>query len=355
MKYPVYEPLVRPYTKSILKAINDGWVSSQGEFIQKTTNLLKNILNTPYLILTNNGTSSTHLLYLSLKYKYPNLTRIYVPNYVFAAVWNCALYEYDSTSISVLDTNAETMNMRVDDEYILSLEKGSAIVIVHNIANVVDVPRLKALRPDIIFVEDNCEAFLEKYGDKYTGTESLCAALSFFGNKIITSGEGGAFYTNDRELYEYIYKTCHHGMTHDRYIYDVLGRNYRMTNLQAALLYDQLLDIQNILELKVNVYNNYCSLFKNTPVEVKTTGKWMFVIQIPNMKYKDFYDYMMSNGIDTRPMFYHIHSHNHLRIIDCNSYIENQHEIAIIPSSPTLTYDDQVYIAEKILEFISTL
>ena len=355
MKYPIYEPLITPYMESITKALSDGWISSQGEFIEKSTCLLKNILNTPYLILTNNGTSSTHLLYLSLKYKYPTINKIYVPNYVFAAVWNCALYEYDSASINVLDTDPETMNMRVDDEYILSLDKGSAVVVVHNIGNVINVPKLKELRPDIVFVEDNCEAFLEKYGDKYTGTESLCAAISFFGNKIITSGEGGAFYTNDRDLYEFIYKTCHHGMTKERYIYDVIGRNYRMTNLQAALLYDQLLDIDNILSLKAGVYNNYCDLLNDTPVKVKTTGKWMFVIQIPNMKYKDFYTYMLSHGIDTRPMFYHIDNHKHLLHITCNSKIDDQDTIAMIPSSPTLRYDDQLYIVCKIKDFISML
>ena len=87
-----------------------------------------------------------------------------------------------------------------------------------------------------MFVEDCCEAFLETYEGSVVGTKSLCGAVSFFGNKLITTGEGGLWYTQDKDVYEFIYKSCHHGMTSDRYVYDVLGYNYRMTNLQAAFV-----------------------------------------------------------------------------------------------------------------------
>lgn len=81
--------------------------------------------------------------------------------------------------LHVLEMNPETLNMREDEEYIMGLEKDAAVVVVHNIGNVVNVPRLQRLRPDLIFVEDNCEAFLETYEDRKTGTASLCAAISF--------------------------------------------------------------------------------------------------------------------------------------------------------------------------------
>ena len=350
MKYPVYTPNILPYTKSIHSAIESGWVSSQGEFIAKASEESKRILGTSYVVLVNNGTSATHLLYKSIKYKYPNIKKIYVPDYVFVGVWNCALYEYRPQEIEVLRIDKNTLNMVEDEDYILSLSPNSAVVVVHNIGNVVNVPRLQRLRPDIVFVEDCCEAFLEEYEGKKVGTSSLCAAVSFFGNKIITTGEGGLWYTNDEDLYNYIYRSCHHGMTGERYIYDVLGYNYRMTNLQAALLYDQLRDIDTILNTKRTVYNRYIELFKNTDIQPITTGLWMFVIRIP-----DNVGNYVKFGIDTRPMFYNIHAHEHLRKIPCIYQNIHHGQISMIPSSPSLTSYDQTYIANCIVHRFSNL
>lgn len=346
MKYPIYTPDIEPYTLSIRKAIEDGWISSQGEFLEKAKEQCKNILQVPYVVLVNNGTSATHLLYKSIRYKYPLIKKIYVPNYVFVAVWNCALYEYSSDTIEVLKTDPTTLNMCVDEDYVMSLERESAVVIVHNIGNVVNVPRLKRLRPDLIFVEDCCEAFLEEYEGYKTGTQSLCGAVSFFANKIITTGEGGCWYTHDKELYDYIYKSCHHGMTQERYVYDVLGYNYRMTNLQAALLYDQLLNVDIILSKKRKVYNTYVRLFKGSSIQVVTTGIWMMVIRVPKILSVDF---------DTRPMFYSISKHNHLRDIhDPKDDIQHE-QLIMIPSSPSLTTYDQVWISNTLQQNTLTI
>lgn len=348
MKYPVYTPDIYNYTSSLQKAIQDGWFSSQGEFIDKARVEASSILGSPYVILVNNGTSATHLLYKALKFRYPNIARVYVPDYVFVAVWNCALYEYPASVLRVLETDRQTLNMRVDDEYIQSLEPGSAVVVVHNIGNVVNVPRLKRLRPDLVFVEDSCEAFLEEYEGQKTGTASLCSAVSFFANKIITTGEGGLWYTNDKELYDFVYKSCHHGATCERYVYDVLGYNYRMTNLQAAMLYDQLKDVSSILKTKRDVYDRYKELLGDSVI---TAGIWMMTIRIPGMKYSEFAGHMLKHGIDTRPMFYQIQMHSHLSAIESAPQSIDHSEIAMLPSSPGLTRYDQVYIATAIRQF----
>lgn len=340
MRYPIYTPDIGNYVVSIKNAIDSGWISSQGEYIDKTRSLVSSILGSPYVVLVNNGTSATHLLYKSLKFKYPELQRIYVPDYVFAAVWNCALYEYPVDMLRVLPTDPATMNPVFED-----IEPNSAVVIVHNIGNIVNVPELKRRRPDLVFVEDCCEAFLETYEGKYTGTKSLCAAVSFFANKIVTTGEGGLWYTYDKELYDFIYKSCHHGMTGERYVYDVLGYNYRMTNLQSALLYDQLRDIDNILQRKRDVRSRYERLF---PEWMATTGLWMNVLRIPNASYSTLASVLREYGIETRPMFYPIHTHAHLRTIQTDSTPIRHEEIVMIPSSPSLTIFDQVLIAMTI-------
>lgn len=341
MKYPVYTPDIQTYTTSIHKAIDDGWISSQGEFIAKATEVCKQRLGVPYVVLVNNGTSATHLLYKALRFKYPAIARIYVPDYVFVAVWNCALYEYEPCQISVLKTNPDTLNMCEDEDYVQSLEPNSAVVIVHNIGNVVNVPRLKRLRPDLVFVEDCCEAFLETYEGQYVGTASLCAAVSFFGNKTITTGEGGLWYTHDKELYDFIYRSCHHGLSGQRYIYNVLGYNYRMTNLEAALLYEQMMDADTILARKQTIYDRYVKLGLS-PI---TKGRWMFVMRAPGHDWNA----LAQKGIDTRPMFYGIHAHKHLEGIEAHSDDIRHSEILMLPSSPTLSAFDQTYIAHSVL------
>jgi perosamine synthetase len=346
MKYPIYTPDIAPYTTSIQKAISDGWISSQGEFISKAERICSEQIGSPYCVLVNNGTSATHLLYKSLKFKYPNLRRLYVPDYVFVAVWNCALYEYQPHQISVLKIDPTTLNMCEDEEYILSLEPDSAVVVVHNVGNVVNVPRLQRIRPDLVFVEDCCEAFVETYEGSIVGTKSLCAAVSFFGNKLITTGEGGLWYTNDRALYEFIYKSCHHGMTSERYVYDVLGYNYRMTNLQAALLFDQMEDSSAIVRRKRDVYTRYVRLLKHTQYTPSTTGIWMFIARAHHETYVDIQSRLRECGIDTRPMFYDIHTHSHLRDIVVERQDIRHSQLFMLPSSPLLTAFDQTHIVQ---------
>jgi perosamine synthetase len=340
MRYPIYTPDISRYTASLQKAIADGWISSQGEFLEKARAVASHQLGSPYVVLVNNGTSATHLLYKALKFKHPMLRKIYVPDYVFAAVWNCALYEYPADVISVLPTNPATLNPVFE-----GVEPNSAVVIVHNVGNIVNVPQLQRERPDLIFVEDCCEAFLEEYEGRKTGTAGLCAAVSFFGNKIVTTGEGGLWYTHDKDLYDFIYKSCHHGMTSERYVYDVLGYNYRMTNLQAALLYDQMRDIDAILDTKRNVRDRYAAMLSPWMV---SSGLWMNVLRVPNGRYADIAPKLRGLGIDTRPMFYSIHTHAHLREIAATSTPINHDEVFMIPSSPTLSLFDQVFISHAL-------
>jgi dTDP-4-amino-4,6-dideoxygalactose transaminase len=91
----------------------------------------------------SNGTSATHCLFLSIKFKYPDINKIYVSNNSYVAAYNCALMVYDITKIEVMKMNINTWNIDINEEYILSLYKNSAVLIVHNIGNIINVQRLK--------------------------------------------------------------------------------------------------------------------------------------------------------------------------------------------------------------------
>jgi perosamine synthetase len=363
---PIYKPYISKFKTSALKAIDSEWISNHGIYVNLATDKLKTLLNIPYCILMNNGTSATHALFIALKLKYPNIKKIYIPNNVFIAPWNCALQEYDKSMMEVMRTDPKTMNIDVSEEYISTLERDAAVVIVHNLGNIINIPRLKRLRPDLVFIEDNCEGLFGKYEQQYSGSfkGTLCSAVSFYGNKTITTGEGGAFFTHDPEIYEYMKTFYSHGMSDKRYIHNMRGVNYRMTNVQAAFLYDQLVAIDEILTEKRRVYDTYMCLFKDMiqsgavkvleQEEHTEHSKWMFSVFIKDIEFQKFETFMIENHIQVRPLFYDIRSHAHLSDIQmADDSILPIQSGCMLPSYPELTEIQQIYITNCMKEYIN--
>jgi perosamine synthetase len=374
----IYNPNVTQYTKSARDAIDSGWISNHGKYIGMASEKLKEIMKCKHVILMANGTCATHCLFIALKHAHPTITKIYVPNNAYIAAWNSALMEYSECQLSVMRMDANKWNICTDEEYIATLEPHSAMLIVHNVGNVINVPRLKRMRPDIVFMEDNCEGFLGKYDGvvQYSGTSdaSMCSSISFYGNKIITTGEGGAFMTNDDAVYDHISKVYSQGMSSKRYVHEVHAYNYRMTNVQAAFLYDQLSDLDAIVEQKTKVFETYHELLNAHDLIRKgrvclyekehdtQSTCWIFALRIiGNPKTVDetaaFFD---ANGIDVRPFFYPIHAHKHLssfrdKITDEDhavSVLLNK-EIIMVPSSPDITLEEQKQVIDVVTKFIN--
>jgi perosamine synthetase len=351
----VYQPELKLYKSSVSDAIESGWVSCHGPYKHKVQQKLKEITGANYILLTCNGTTATHCLFIALKHKYPHIRKIYVPNHVYVAAINSVIFEYDKSMIEVLEIDDKTWNMREDEEYIKSLDENSALLVVHNLGNIVNVPRIHRLRPDLVIIEDNCEGLFGKYEGMYSGCcpDTLCSSVSFFGNKTITSGEGGAVIipSDDKELAELLTKKISQGMTEEKYVHDMLAYNYRMTNVAAALLYDQLLDVESILSRKHLVFHQYVLGLRSEErisfqlSELTEHSRWMVSIRIKgNPSYKMFNSFMLRRGIDTRPFFYSLSKHEHLKFLkgvdkqkDLSEILSN--EIVILPSSPGLADD----------------
>lgn len=367
----IYEPDINKYNESSINAIKEGWISNHGKYIELANHKLKDITDCAYSILMSNGTCSTHCLFLSLKFKHPNINKIYVPNNCYIAAWNAALMVYNIEQLELMKMDNNTWNIVTNEDYIKTLDEKAAVLIVHNLGNIVNVQRLKRIRPDLIFVEDNCEGMFGKYEDKFSGMSesSLCSSCSFYGNKIITTGEGGAFFTQDEDVYNYIKSIYSQGMSETRYLHKLHAYNYRMTNVQAGFLYDQLNDIHNILENKYKIFQNYDNLLERLVKfgKVKLIKKenntkispWIYALRIvDNIKtVKETIEFFKSNNIDIRPFFYPINAHKHLESIENNdetSYVLNK-EIIMIPSSPTITYEEQRQVVDVIYRFIWNL
>jgi perosamine synthetase len=364
----IYEPNIKKYSEKAIEAINSGWISNHGEYINLSTKKMNDFLNIKHSILLSNGTCATHCLFLAIKYKYPEIKKIYVPNNAYVAAWNSALMVYNIEQLEVMKMNLDTWNIETDEKYIQTLDKNSAVLIVHNLGNIIDVSRLKKIRPDLIFVEDNCEGLFGKYNGIYSGTSDdiLCASISFYGNKIITTGEGGAFLTNHQDIYEHIKKVYSQGMSSVRYLHDVHAYNYRMTNIQAAFLYAQLNDIENILSNKKQIFDNYETLFETLISAGKIAlfkkedntenANWIFAIRIigNNKSIEETTEFFKIHNVDIRPFFYPINKHGHLTNIENNDEISVllNKEIIMIPSSPTITMDEQKQVVDLVKMFL---
>lgn len=342
--------------------IDSNWISNTGKYISLCEEQLRKELNVKHVLLTNNGTSATHCIMKSVKYKYPQCKKIYIPDHCYVAVYNSVLYEYEKDQIVIIPIDKDTWN--IDLTYVEQMEYGSCLLIVHNLGNIIPIQKIKEKRPDIIIVEDNCEGFMGKYHKYYSGTKSFASSISFYANKHITSGEGGAFITNDDDTYQYIKRFCMQGMTERRYIHDIIAYNYKYNNLSAALLYSQLQQIHLIVNKKKELFNRYKELFEPytdiislQKIEQNTEHSyWIFGIKIKKgfSDYKIINQYYLENGIEIRPFFYNYKSHNHLNHIHTfENYKSMNNTIILLPLHCYLKEEELKYIVDVTIKFIN--
>jgi perosamine synthetase len=294
--------------------------------------------------------------------KYPWRRNLVVPNNVYVAAWNPFLLE--GFDLHPQDANLDTWNMELDYKD----HRTNIILAVHNLGNIINVPKLKRQHPDTPIIEDNCEGFGGSYEGQPTGTAAECFSVSFYGNKNITSGEGGAFVTYDPDIFEYAFRFHGQGQSRKKFIHHFAGYNYRMTNVEAAILLGQLDLLDEILEKKDAVFSHYNSHFQRAgyaypQVEQVNTkhANWMYGVRIEgNKNYMDFEKFMSDNGIETRPMFYPMSYHKHLHPKTSHRISQNTEEVAkqlsrevvLLPSYPELTMLQQDYIMEKVDEYV---
>lgn len=370
---PVYKPYVSAQSlKYAHEALDSTWLSSQGKFLPMVTEKLQELLNVKYVLPLNNGTSACHLVAKALyrfKHPYSGKKKIIVPDNVYVAAWNAFLFDKEYELIPV-ETEINTWNYDLDRlDKAVGMFPLADILIVHNIGNIINVPALQRRYPYKTFVEDNCEGFLGRYEGRHTGTASYASAISFFGNKNITSGEGGALITNSEEVYQYTKCVQGQGQSKKRFIHEELGYNYRMTNVQAAILYGQLEVLPDILNMKRDVFEIYRRAFDGRiDIKIQTqehetySANWMFGVRVPGQdNYEQVEQYFKMRGIEVRPMFYPISDHAHLKnhpdILSVDSTVANllNKECFILPSYPELNIGDQNHIIYSVNEYVKSL
>lgn len=365
---PIYKPCLPPGSLQYAHdALHSTWLSSQGKYLQMVQEKLQELLNVKYVQLLNNGTSACHLMAKCAARQ--GKQEVIVPNNSYAAAYNSFLFDGNWKSFSVeCDINTWNYDLIALDTAIKNHPE-AIILIVHNLGNTINVPKLQKQYPNNIFVEDACESFMGKYEGKYSGTSSFVSAFSTFANKTITSGEGGFLITNNEEAYLYAKCVQGQGQSERRFIHHELGHNYRMTNIAAAILYGQLEILPEILKKKQDIFDRYQNFLKNREdillqvIEPNTfPSNWMFGIRIPRQQnYEIANIYFHNKGIEIRPMFYPITAHQYLvnsnliTIGNCAVAEQLNNECIILPSFPDLMIDEQNYILNILLDYVASI
>lgn len=303
---PLYKTWITKKEKLYIKqAVESSWISSTGRYITDFEEAFAEYIGTKYAISTNNGTSACHLALLGARAS--NSSLVIVPSTTFIATANSATY--CGAKIKFIDIDPYSWNMDLEklEQIDNSQEKNVILFWVHLYGNIEDMDRVKNIckKKNIVLVEDACESLGGKWKNSKTGTFGETAAFSFYGNKTITTGEGGMVTTNNQDVAEKMKILRGQGQT-DRYYHQYVGYNYRMTNIQAAIGLAQLERIHEIIGEKERVYSRYKNNLKGvvdfaTENELSTHSKWVVAIKTKN---KDRIVFELNKkGIDTRPIF----------------------------------------------------
>lgn len=361
---PVYCPSLTPESlRYAQEALKSGWISSVGKFTELAEAELCRRLGVRHAILVSNGTTAGHLMIRCLRQFHPDVRRFIVPNNVFVAAWNSVLYEFPASALCPIDANVSTWNANyVDDPSLGSANsEDTCFLVVHNLGNTVNVPEIQRRFPRALVCEDACESIFGSYEGRSAGAAAYMSCLSFFGNKNITCGEGGAVLTNCDRAAAAVRRMKGQGQGATRYLHEELGFNYRMTNVHAAILLGQLERWDELRDKKARIFRIYRERLGHVPnlvfqevVQGTVHSDWMCGIRIVGLgAYHVAADVFRRAGIETRPMFYPISDHGHLRGISCEESVARllQRECVILPSGPELS-DEELETVASVTERI---
>ncbi len=315
---PVAEPLFAGNERDYLtECITTGWISSVGPFVGKFEQQFAHYIGCRYGVAVHTGTAALHLALVALDIGPGD--EVIVPTLTFAATANAVLY----TGATPVFVDAEESTWNIDPEKIEEkiTARTRAIIPVHLYGHPCDMDPILALarKYNLTVIEDAAEAHGAEYKGQRVGSLGAISCFSFFGNKIITTGEGGICLCNRASLVARITKLRDHGMRKDkRYWHDEIGFNYRMTNLQAAVGLAQFEKLDWFIARK----QENAALYRQalTPLEnliqppQKSWAKnvyWMYTFLLKENKNTVSRDTLAArlraNNIDTRPVFYPLH------------------------------------------------
>jgi len=353
---------------SVCKAIKSDWIT-QGPFVEKFEQSLANYSGAKYGVAVSSGTSALHLAYLTIGIKKDD--EVIIPANTFVATANMTIA--CGAKPVFCDIRLDTYNIDESKIEKLITKKTKAIVAVHfagHPCNMREIWRI-ARRHNLKVVEDAAHALGSGYENKKIGnSKSNITVFSFHPVKSITTGEGGAVITNNKNYYEKLIKLRSHGISKDKQglnRMDIFGYNYRLTDIQAALGLSQLNKLNSFIDKRTRVAEFHFSNLKQIeqiilPQEMDNVkSAWhLFVIRLKNKAHRiGLRNYLKDKGISTQIHYPAVYSHpyykkNGYKKTNCKNAEIYSSTCLSIPIYPFLTKKQSLYIASIIKSYFKT-
>lgn len=349
----------------VLECIDTTWISSVGKFISEFEAAFADYVGVRHAIAVSNGTVALHAALLGLGMKPGD--EVLVPTMTYVATANAVAY---GNGIPVLiDSEPRTFNLDPQRLEAAITPRTRGIIPVHLYGHPVDMDPVLDLagKHGLFVLEDAAEALGATYRGRNAGSLGNCATFSFFGNKTITTGEGGMVVTDDDELASRIRIIKGQGMDpHHRYWFPQIGYNYRMTNVAAAIGLGQLEQIATHLQRRNDVREWYDELLAPLDGRVRRpfqeqwarSSYWMYTIALEDgvgRKRDDVMAAMAQRGVETRPVFYpmHVMPVYHRALADFPVATWYGERGISLPTHALLTREDVEYVVGALAESIA--
>jgi perosamine synthetase len=309
---PVSKPEIsKRDIRAVKVAMRSGWISSSGHSLETFDKILADSFRVPYVTSTSNGTTALHLALLALGIGPGD--EVIIPNLAFVAVANAVLYVGAQPVLA--DIDMQHLGLTRDTVSTLITKRTKAVIAVHNYGLYSETKDLMLfLEPFGIFlIEDCAEAMFLETKNGVVGSFGHLSTYSFYGNKIITSGEGGAVASRDESLIERIRFLKNQGaVLGQKFYFPELAFNFRMTNIQAALLVSQAKRRYHFLEKRYKIFEEYISLLGDSPnidqfydENSRNYSPWLYSIRLNDKSLREpLIKYLQIRQIECRPFFY---------------------------------------------------
>jgi len=360
---PVCEPtLTGNEMKYVQQAIETNWISSAGSFIRDFEAQFAAECGVKYGIACANGTVAMHLAMATLGLEPGD--EVIIPTFTMIATANAVTY--CGAKPVLVDMEPEYWQLDLNQVADKITPRTKAIVPVHIYGHPTDMDGLMALgrQHGIAVIEDAAEAHGAEYKGRRTGGLGDAAGFSFYGNKIITTGEGGMVTTNNREIAKLAWNLRDHAFSTERHFWHkYVGFNYRMTNLQAAVGLAQVEQLDRFVnERRQNAFEYNCRLHGIpgiiTPREAPWAKNvyWMYGILVDAAAYgmnrDQLRQVLADHGIETRTFFIPMHC----QPVYWQQYKGERYPVAealcrdgfYLPSATSLSLDEIEFITQVI-------
>ena len=369
--------------KYVDDALEQGWVSTGGAYITKFEEQMAEFLHTDNVAACQSGTSALHLSLVEAGVRPGDV--VLVPPLTFIAAVNPVKYQFatpvfiDCDDSFCMDPNKlrrfckEECEFKKDTLFYRG-QTVRAVVVVHVFGNMVDMVSVMEVadKYHLKVIEDATEALgthytAGMYAGKYAGTIGDFGAFSFNGNKIITTGGGGAVTANKSKVVDHIrYLSTQAKDDPHYYIHNEIGYNYRMTNFQAALGVAQMEELPEFIRRKNANYDLYKILFEGFEMgkivgvrEGTASNKWFYSLEINkdkvNASMREIIDALEKRGVQTRAIWGLINEQIPYREEVTYKLEKAPYYAARIlnfPSTTQITEDEIKYVAEQIKEVL---